>query len=154
VGLALAFKRKNADRHVYCVVGDGDIQEGMTTEAMRLASHWRLSNLVVVCDHNMKTSDRHSIEPHRNSVDEVKALGWWTEWCDGHDIKQIVKILEFGREKTSRPFYLEACTTKGKGVSFMERDPDGYHGSLTLSTDEAVEALAELGDAEKLEVNR
>lgn len=144
VGLALGFKRGGSGRRVFCVLGDGDLQEGVTAEAARLASHWRLNNLVFVCDRNCKTSDVHSVDPVRDAVAEFRSWGWWAETCNGHDPDELGKLLEFVLMKTSRPLYVEARTVKGNGVSFMESDPSGYHGSLTLSDEEMRLALEEL----------
>lgn len=146
VGIALALKLKNNPSSVYCLIGDGEMQEGLIFEALMCASHYHLDNLCVILDFNGlqidgKISDVMNIRPVR---EKFEAFGFLTNEVDGHDYGQLLNIFNnFKSEKKSQPFAVIAHTIKGKGVSFMENNYV-YHGKPP--TDEELnKALLELG---------
>lgn len=158
-GIALAARLKAGDKNlpqskttdgdtawnVYCVLGDGEIQEGQIWEAAMSAPHLGINNLCAIVDLNKGqidglVSDVMPLEPLRQ---KWEAFGWHVEEIDGHDVADIRRGLDAARAETSRPTVLLAQTIKGKGVSFMESDTVGWHGK-TPSAEELDRALAEL----------
>lgn len=121
-GMALAGKRDGAPFRVYCVMSDGECDEGSVWEAALFAGHHELSNLAVVIDYN----GLQSLGPTRETLDlepfdlKWKAFGWDVWDVDGHDHAQLDEALTFDPCKGNRPRAVIARTVKGKGVSFME----------------------------------
>lgn len=118
VGMALGKKRAGEPGTVYCIMSDGELNEGSVWEAVMLASHHKLDNLVAIIDKNGwqamgKTEDVVHI-PHLSGV--FSAFGWCPYEGKGHDFQQI----EWGLEQSDIPKVFIAETIKGKGVSFME----------------------------------
>jgi transketolase len=129
IGLARAFKMDNDPRRVFVLMGDGETQEGSVWEAAMFAAHHMLDNLVAIVDRNMIqidgfTEDVLSLEPY---VRKWEAFGWETLEVDGHDFNEIVPALSKTPLKPGRPTMIIARTTKGKGISFMENNPE-WHG--------------------------
>ena len=116
-GMAYANPKK-----LYSVLlSDGEMQEGSNWEALLVAPQLKLNNLSIVVDYNNqqsfgKVSDTMSIDP---LGEKLNAFGWHVEEGDGHNVKNISKILKISK-KINKPFAFIAKTTKGKGVSFME----------------------------------
>lgn len=129
VGAALAARLDGASHRVYCLMGDGEQQEGSVWEAAMAAGHFRLDNLCAVIDRNRLqidgwTKDVMNIEP----IDEkYRAFGWHTVEIDGHSIPEIIAAFDEARKTQGKPTVIIANTVKGKGVSFME-DQAGWHG--------------------------
>ncbi len=129
VGCALNAKLKDKDYRVYCIMGDGELQEGSVWEAAMSAAHYKLDNITAIVDRNYlqidgKTSDVMEIEPLR---DKWLAFGWEVMKCDGHDIPEIIEVLEKADKVSGKPVVIIARTVKGKCVSFAE-NICGYHG--------------------------
>jgi transketolase len=132
------------DRTVFCLMGDGEIQEGQVWEAAMFAAHEGLDNLVAIVDHNGLQID--------GACNEVMCLGgvaakftafdWHATECDGHDIQAIYDALEAAKAYRGGPAVVIAHTIKGKGVSFMEGDA-GWHGK-SPSAEQVTQALSEL----------
>lgn len=128
VGMALAGRFDRKDYRVYVMLGDGEIQEGIVWEAAMAASHYHLNNLVAIVDYNglqiNGTVDKvMNIDP---VADKFRSFGWMTIEIDGHDMREILNAF-FKAEKLNAPVCIIANTVKGKGVSFMENNPD-WHG--------------------------
>jgi transketolase len=144
-GLAIAAKLDKKNTRIYCLLGDGELQSGQNWEAMMLASHYKLNNLTVFVDRNRLqimggTEDTLSIDP---LADKLKAFGLKTTTIDGHNVKQIIKACK--KAATSRtPSAIILNTIKGKGVSFMENNPD-FHGR-SCKPDEKEKALKEIAE--------
>ncbi|MGO9649645.1 MAG: transketolase [Terriglobales bacterium] len=144
VGIALAGKLDGRKYKTFCIMGDGEQQEGQIWEAAMEAGHHKLDNLVGIVDCNRlqidgKVSDVMTVEP----LDEkYRSFGWDVMKIDGHDMTQVVDALEKAKASTGRPTVILADTVKGKGVSFME-DLAGWHGR-SPNYDELVKALTEL----------
>lgn len=144
IGMALAARLDRKDYHVWCVLGDGELQEGQTWEAAMSAPKFELGNLTAIVDLNGGQIDGPvkevmDLEPVE---DKFKAFRWQTRVIDGHDFKQIVPALEEARRPRKAPLAILARTVKGKGVSFMENSID-WHGKAPTK-DEAGRALAEI----------
>ncbi|MCH7828289.1 transketolase [Patescibacteria group bacterium] len=128
-GFALAAKMDNASYHVWCLMSDGEHQEGMTWEAAMLASKYRLNNLTVVVDRNNiqidgVTEDIMPLEPFRA---KYEAFGWHVIDMNAHDMREIISTLEEAKAIQEKPVCIIAHTIPGKGVSFMEKDYK-WHG--------------------------
>ncbi|HKW25575.1 MAG TPA: transketolase [Terriglobales bacterium] len=152
VGAALAARLDGRKNKVFCLMGDGEQQEGNIWEAAMEAAHYKLDNLIAIVDFNRLQIDGPvcevmNIEPLE---EKYRAFGWDIVRIDGHDMKQIVATLEQVKERpaTGRPLLVIAATVKGKGVSFME-NVAGWHGK-SPSKEEMLKALAELGLTEKI----
>ena len=145
VGQALALKLDARQCKVFCIMGDGEQQEGSVWEAAMEAGHYRLDNIVGIIDVNRlqidgKVSEVMSVEP----LDEkYKSFGWDVVHINGHDMQQVVDALEQAKAHTGKPLVILADTIKGKGVSFME-DAAGWHGKAP-NQEEMLKGLAELG---------
>lgn len=121
-GMAYAGKLRSSSHRVFCLLSDGECDEGSTWEAVLFAGHHKLSNLVAIVDYNRiqgiaATSDVIELEP---LLDKWKAFGWATREIDGHDLHALSSALSEIPIDPSKPTCLIAKTTKGKGVSFME----------------------------------
>ncbi len=145
VGVALAAKLDNKNHRTFCIMGDGEQQEGEIWEAAMEAAHYKLENLVGIVDYNRlqidgPVSDVMNIDPLE---EKYKSFGWDVARIDGHDIAQIVNTLSVNRAGSERPLVVIADTVKGKGVSFME-NVAGWHGK-TPNHEEMIQGLRELG---------
>jgi transketolase len=145
VGQALALKLDGRQSKVFCIMGDGEQQEGSVWEAAMEAAQYRLDNLVGIVDVNRlqidgKVADVMNVEP---LADKYRAFGWDVVHINGHDMEQIVMALEGARAHTGKPLIILADTIKGKGVSFME-DVVGWHGKAP-NQEEMLKGLEELG---------
>jgi transketolase len=144
IGIALAGKLNGQNFKTFCIMGDGEQQEGQIWEAAMEAAHYKLNNLIGIVDCNRlqidgKVSDVMNVDP----LDEkYRSFGWEVIRIDGHDMRQIVDGLERAKKVLDKPVVLLADTVKGKGVSFME-DIAGWHGK-TPTPEELEKALAEL----------
>jgi transketolase len=144
VGMSLAARLDTKDYRVYCLMGDGETQEGNIWEAAMAASHYKCDNLCGILDYNGfqidgKTCDVMNIEP---VAAKWQAFGWHTIEIDGHDIPRILKAYEEARAVKGKPSIIIARTTKGKGVSFME-NVCSFHG-VAPTAQETEKALKEL----------
>jgi transketolase len=145
VGCALAGRIARRDYRVYCIMGDGEQQEGSVWEAVMSASHHGLSRLCAIVDRNRLQIDGPveevmGLEP---LADKYRAFNWNVITIDGHDIGRIREAFAAARVETSRPSVIIADTVKGRGVSFMENQA-GWHGISTRSREELDTALREI----------
>jgi len=144
VGLAIGGKLKGQDHKVFCLCGDGEVDEGIVWEASLLAAHRHLDNLVCLVDRNgvqqcSKTSDILTTDP---LPAKWEAFGWTAYEIDGHDYDEILWALQPARIVAGKPTMIVARTHKGQGVSFMMGSPD-FHGKAPTE-EELKQALAEL----------
>jgi transketolase len=148
IGMALASRRLRKEYYTYVVLGDGDMQEGCTLAALQYAGHSGLDNLVAILDWNKFQGDDYVSAQFGNTpfVQLVEALGWRAEKIDGHDISAVLRAFSNARTAKDAPYFIVAETVKGKGVSFMEKDPYKWHGSVTMTEDELARALDELSN--------
>jgi len=150
VGVALAAKLNQKTYRTFCIMGDGEQQEGQIWEAAMEAGHYHLENLVGIVDYNRLQIDGAvaevmNIDPLEN---KYKSFGWDVVRIDGHDMSQIVRALSWNRAGSARPLLLIAETVKGKGVSFME-NVAGWHGKAP-NQEEMIQGLQELGVKENV----
>ena len=143
-GMAMAAKLDEKDVRVYCIVGDGEIEEGQIWEAAMTSSHYKLDNLCVIVDNNNLQIDG-TIEKVMNSqpIDKkFESFGFNTINIDGHNYEEIINALKQAKEMKGKPTAIIAKTIKGKGVSFMENQA-GWHGKAP-SEEEYTKAISEL----------
>lgn len=143
-GIAIGLKLDSLSSRVYCLLGDGEIQEGQVWEAAMTASHYNLDNLCAIIDNNGLQIDGHCcdvmcVEP---IVDKWAAFGWHVLDINGHDMEAIVSALNEAETLKGKPTMIVARTVKGKGVSFFEGKVE-YHG-LAPTHEELEKALKEL----------
>ena len=128
-GMAIAGKMDKKEYRVYCILGDGELEEGQVWEAVMAAKQYHLDNLCVIVDNNNLQIDG-KIEDVMNSypIDEkFKSFGFQVICIDGHDIEEIEKAFEVAKNVKEKPTCIIAKTVKGKGISFMENQV-GWHG--------------------------
>lgn len=172
LGQALAGRLDKRDYHVYCLLSDGDSQEGQTWEAAMAAGHHKAGNLVAILDRNHIQNDGYSDfqrtppdihEPdhlnggfvlpdsHTANImnlepmdDKWKAFGWKV-WRvkDGNDFSQVIPAIEEARDYDAGPAMVVCETVKGKGISYMENNPD-FHGKAP-DAEQLKQGLRELG---------
>jgi transketolase len=145
VGIALAARLDKKNHHVFCIMGDGEQQEGQIWEAAMEAGHFKLDNLIGIIDRNRLqidgwVKDVMNVEPLE---EKYRSFGWEVLTIDGHDMKQVVEALEKAKAGCGKPTVIIADTVKGKGVSFME-NVAGWHGRAP-TREELDKALTELG---------
>ncbi len=148
-GVALALRIDRKPNRVYCIMSDGEHDEGNTWEAIMFANKMKLNNLTVIIDRNNIQIDGHTedimpLEPFR---EKYEAFGWHTIDIDGHNIHDFIDALEHSKAVYEKPTCIIAHTIPGKGVSFMENDPD-WHGKAP-TPEQAEIALHELNDWRK-----
>jgi len=143
-GLALAAKLDGRPSHVFCLVGDGEMQEGQVWEALMTAKQHHLANVTLVISYNGLQIDGavEDIKSLAPLVDRLAAFGWRAVEVDGQDLGALVDALQTSRA-SDRPTALIARTVMGKGVGFME-DLAMWHGKAP-SLEQARQALAEIG---------
>jgi transketolase len=145
VGVALAARLDGANHRVYCLMGDGEVNEGMIWEAAMSAAHYGLGNLVGIVDRNGlsldgPTEEIMALEPLRQ---KWEAFGWRARQVDGHSFEEILDAFaQLASPKDRQPTVLIAQTVKGKGVSFMENTIEWHYGNLDEQLRDQV--LAEL----------
>ena len=154
VGMALAARLDRKRHKIFCIMGDGEQQEGQVWEAAMEAGHFQLDNLIAIIDCNRlqidgRVEDVMRVEP---LAAKYGAFGWDVMRIDGHNIGQIVDALEQAKTVKGRPVMILADTVKGKGVSFME-DQAGWHGKAP-NHDELIQGLKELGLIERIPVSQ
>lgn len=127
--MAISGKMDKKDYRVYCILGDGEIEEGQIWEAAMASNKYKLDNLCVIVDNNNLQIDG-PIDKVMSSypIDEkFKSFGFQVINIDGNDIEEILKAFEVARNVKGKPTVIIAKTIKGKGVSFMENQVE-WHG--------------------------
>jgi len=132
VGLALGARLQKKTWRAFCLLGDGECNEGSVWEAAMAAAHYKLTNLVTIVDRNRfmvdgNTEDVMALEPF---ADKWKSFGFIVKEVDGHSFEELSGALEFALGETSAPVVIIAHTVKGKGVDFMENDGRWHYGGL------------------------
>lgn len=151
LGMALAGRLDGNPYRVYCLLGDGELQEGGVWEAAMACSHYKADTLCAIVDYNHcqidgRCEDVMGLEPLAH---KWEAFGWHVIQCDGHNISDLLTAFNQARTITGKPTVIIAQTVKGKGVSFMEHVVD-FHGRAP-NTKECAIALQELAAIEQAE---
>jgi transketolase len=144
-GMAYGSRHDGNPRRVYCVMGDGEQQEGQIWEAAMFAAHYKLDNLVGIIDYNRKQidGDVQDIMGIAPLADKWRSFNWHVIDIDGHDLHALLAAFDEARRTKGRPSVILARTIMGKGVSYME-DDYRWHG-VPPSVEQAGQALQELG---------
>lgn len=150
IGMALTLKMDNKlDQSIYCLLGDGELNEGQNWEAMMLASKYKLGNLIVIVDRNNiqidgKTDD---VMPLNNLADKWKSFNWNVVEINGNNIKEIEKAINNAKSFKDKPTVIIANTIPCKGVKDWENDYH-WHGKAPnkLETEMAIKELEVLGE--------
>jgi transketolase len=144
-GMAIGLKRMGKKNRVFCLVGDGETNEGLVWEAVETAVKYTLDNLVIFVDNNRIQNDGfcEEIMPLQSLAGKFKAFGCDVYSIDGHSMEEIVDTLDKIRDtKGGDPRVIVAATTKGRGVSFMENVPK-WHG-VAPNDEEFKQCIAEV----------
>ncbi|MDA8078290.1 MAG: transketolase [Nitrospiraceae bacterium] len=152
IGVGMALNARYIDRlsyRTFVLLGDSEMSEGAQWEAMAVAAHYKLDNLVGIIDVNRlgqrgETMLGHDLQAYER---RIAAFGWETMVIDGHSMSEICDAYEKAAQVKDRPVMILGRTVKGKGVSFME-DRNGWHGK-TLNREQLGQALSELGEVDK-----
>ena len=152
-GLALAAKLNNKSYRVYCLMGDGELQEGQIWEAAMSAAHFKLDNLVAILDNNnlQISGDVDKVMSPYPIDQKFAAFGFEIIHIDGNDMNQIEAAFQKARTIKGKPTLILAKTVKGKGVSYMENNYN-WHGAAPNKEqyEQAVQELdAEIARLEK-----
>ena len=144
IGVALAGRLNSQDYRVYVLLGDGECDEGQIWEAAMAAAHFKLDNLVAIVDNNGQqidgwNRDVMNLDPFNK---KWQAFGWHVIEVDGHDLARLITAFDRAKLVKGKPTDIIAHTIKGKGVSFMENNPD-FHGKAP-NAEEVKIALKEL----------
>jgi transketolase len=145
IGFALASKLDNKKNRIYCILGDGEMEEGNIWESLLAGSKYKLDNLTAILDRNMIQLDgfTENIMPLGDIKSKVSAFGWETMEINGNNMYEVVNAIEYSKRERERPIFIIAHTIKGKGVSYMENNPK-YHGSPPENEEKYEQALKEL----------
>lgn len=148
VGMALAAKHARKKHRIFCILSDGDCNEGSTWEAIMFATQHRLENLIAIVDYNRiqalgNVKDIIELEPFAM---KLQAFGWGVREINGHDYQEIEDALTYIPIEYGKPSWIIAHTTKGKGVSFLENTVASHYFRVT--DEHLKEGLKELGVVE------
>ncbi|MBM3270713.1 MAG: transketolase, partial [Candidatus Sericytochromatia bacterium] len=148
VGMALGAKLQGKPFRVFALLGDGECQEGQIWEAAQVAPRYGLDNLIAVLDYNKLQQwgwkqGGKQLPPIEEPAAKWRAFGWHVIETDGHDMQAITEALDAARYSAGKPALIVAHTVKGKGVSFMENDPDWH--AKPLNDEQLAQALDDLG---------
>src|SRR4030042_5055743 len=152
IGLGMALNAKYIDKvpyYTYVLLGDSEMAEGSQWEAIQIAAHYKLNNLIGIIDVNRlgqrgETMYGWDIESYKGMM---SSFGWETITIDGHNIEEIENAYKHALSVKGRPTMIIAKTIKGKGVSLLE-NKNGWHGKA-ITEDQLDIALNELGDIDK-----
>ncbi len=144
VGCALGLRLDKKPNRIYCLTGDGELDEGQLWEAIMTAAHHKLDHLMAIVDRNHCQIDNRTdkvmeLEP---LADKWKSFGWHVLECNGNDIPQFLNTVKQAQAMKGKPSVIIAKTFMGKGVSFMEDDYK-WHG-VPPNDEQGKQALAEL----------
>jgi transketolase len=144
-GIALGMRLDGSGARAYCVIGDGESDEGLVWEAAMFAAHMKLDNLTAFTDYNKLQID--------GAVGEVmgledlsakwSAFGWAVERVDGHDFRAMDEAVSRARERKGKPSMIILDTVKGKGCNFCEGQAASHNMPVTM--EQAAKAIAALG---------
>lgn len=145
VGIAKASKIKKDNAYIYCIVGDGECQEGQVWEAAMAAAHFKLNNLIAFVDNNRMQidGDTETIINISPLEDKWAAFGWYVQSIDGHDIEAIHNAITNAKKNADKPSMIILNTVKGKGVKFIE-DMGSKNHNMPLTEEDRAKAFEEL----------
>jgi transketolase len=146
-GMALGLRMDGGSQTVYCIVGDGELDEGQNWEAAMFAAHQRLDGLVALMDDNKLQIDglTKDILSLGDVVAKWRAFGWEVERVDGHDVEALDAAIAraLGRRGSGKPSMIVMDTVKGKGCPCFENQAASHN--TTVSAEQLAESLVALG---------
>lgn len=139
VGLALGARLRNESWKTYCLLGDGECNEGTVWEAAMSAAHFKVTNLITLVDRNRlmidgTTEEVMGLEPF---ADKWKAFGFIVKEVDGHSFAELSQALDYALEQNEAPVVIIAHTKKGRGVDYMEDNVKWHYGSMNSTLAES-----------------
>ncbi|MBL7158009.1 MAG: transketolase [Candidatus Omnitrophica bacterium] len=148
-GIAFANRMDKIKSKIYCILGDGETNEGQVWEAAMTAAHYKLNAVCAIVDYNKMQIDGFccdvkNMEPFS---EKWRSFGWHTKEVDGHDIKALIEALDEAEKVKGKPQAIVAHTVKGKGISFIENQVK-WHG-IAPKKEELEKALLELDETLK-----
>ena len=145
-GMGLAARLDKSDTRIYCLMGDGETNEGQVWEAAMTAAHYKLDNLCAIIDYNKLQIDGFCCEVKDMGayLDKWKDFGWHVIETDGHDIEKLMAAFDKAKTIKGMPTVIVAHTIKGKGVSFVENKVE-WHG-IAPKKEECERAIKELDE--------
>jgi len=149
VGVALSHKLSDRRNYTYCIVGDGELNEGQAWEACQFAAHHHLHHLFVLIDDNKKQLDgptKEIIDP-LDFTAKFTAFGFYALRVDGSSISEIYEAIEKGKAQKDKPVAIILDTIKGQGVSYLEEKADNHHIRPSKKDEKAI--LDAIDDLEK-----
>lgn len=146
-GMAIGMKMNALPNYVYCILGDGEIQEGQVWEAAMSAAHYQLNHLIAFLDYNQLQIDGSNAEVMGIAPvkEKFESFGFFVQEIDGHSFEEILSAVQNAKScgaELKKPSIIIANTVKGKGVSFMENQV-GWHGKAPTA-EEFEQAMKEL----------
>jgi transketolase len=147
VGLALGARLQKKSWKTYCILGDGECNEGSVWEAAMAAAHFKVTNLITFVDRNRlmidgKTEEIMSVEPF---ADKWRAFGFIVKEVDGHNYQSLADAIDFAHSEKTSPVMIIADTVKGKGVDFMENQVKWHYGSIDSELAEKAHSSVDRG---------
>lgn len=144
-GLALALKMDDKTNKVYCLMSDGEQQEGQVWEAYMLANKYQLSNLIVLIDRNniQIEGNTEKVMPLDNLKQKIRSFGWQVLESNGHDFNQLKQNIKKAWKSKNQPTAIICHTVAGKGVDFMEKEGFIWHGK-SLNQEQVKLAIKQL----------
>ena len=132
VGLALGARIQKKSWHTYCILGDGECNEGSVWEAAMSAAHFKATNMTAFVDRNRLMMDGPTekvmnVEPF---ADKWRAFGFIVREADGHDFTDLANAIDYALQEKAAPVVIIANTIKGRGVDFMENEVKWHYGSV------------------------
>ena len=144
IGVAIAAKMNNLDYRIYCMTGDGELNEGQIWESAMFAPNKKLNNITWIIDRNNIQSDgkTEDVMPLENLKDKLESFNWFVIEINGHSIEEIISACKMAKSITQRPTAIIAHTIPGEGIEFMENNYQ-WHGKVP-SKKEAIAAKEKL----------
>ena len=144
IGVAMSSKISNQDYRVYCITGDGELNEGQVWEAAMFSPNKKVNNITWIIDRNniQSDGDTEDIMPLENLKNKLESFNWHVLEVGGHNIEEIINACNMAKSITQRPTVIIAHTTPGEGVGFMENNYQ-WHGKVP-NNKESVQAKEEL----------
>ena len=144
IGVAVAAKMDNLNYRIYCMTGDGELDEGQIWESAMFAPNKKLNNITWIIDRNSIQSDgkTEDVMPLENLKDKLESFNWFVIEINGHSIEEVISACKMAKSITQRPTAIIAHTIPGEGIEFMENNYQ-WHGKVP-SKKEAIAAKEEL----------
>ena len=144
IGVAISAKMDNLNYRVYCMTGDGELNEGQIWEAAMFAPNRKLNNITWIIDRNNIQSDgkTEDIMPLEDLKEKLESFNWFVVEINGHSIEEIISACKMAKSITQRPTAIIAHTIPGEGIEFMENNYK-WHGKVP-NKKEAIAAKEEL----------